>query len=179
MHFNQGISCLAEAQAADAKRILDRERQALRLAKQTATEHAASPRDHDAPLQVSQQSQESLLSTLALCSHHTDCSMMPQSHTSLLCRQCCMTTSNTQGHCQAVTDKNQDSCRLHAPDKNKPCQDKVSRSSQAAAQLTQHKANLISWAAMDCLHKLPQPDQPTGLMMPQTWHHSRLMTRIC
>lgn len=64
MHVNKSTSCLAEAQAADAKRILDRERQALRLAKQTATEQAASPRDHDGPLQASQQPQASLLALM-------------------------------------------------------------------------------------------------------------------
>ena len=79
------MSCLAEAQAADAKRILDRERQVLRLSKQTATEQAAPPRDHDAPLRASQQPQAGLLSTLAAFFYHLDCLAMPQSHTGLLC----------------------------------------------------------------------------------------------
>lgn len=90
-----------------------------------------------------------------------------------------MTTSNTPGHYQAVTDKIQDSCCLHAISKDKRYQNEMSKLSLAAAQLTKHKASLIIWVAMDYLHKLIQPDQPTGLMTPQTWHHLKLVTRIC
>ncbi|KAL3137078.1 hypothetical protein ABBQ32_006663 [Trebouxia sp. C0010 RCD-2024] len=57
----------AEAQAADAKHILARERQALRQAKQATTEAAAAHSSDDAPFRPSQEPQASLMTLLA---HH-------------------------------------------------------------------------------------------------------------